>query len=297
MLTAPAAGPSCSPSSPLSVTGSTPTTQWIWLHSACLSLLMIQENLGQSQYQKIRFYPVHSGLKSKWNQKRHRWKHSFVLIFVNATENGFSRNSVSILTRGHYGTILASCPKWLKHKIYANLVYALLGDLRGKTRSKCWCCLNMASISLVYFICKLLSVTSSCLKAHAATVIMRQEHILFSGVCSNECIRWMAQSECGMDELAVERLLQTVKDDSLKWHFYYSCWHCLPLGTRQEKENRDRGEERGEEEGVNAVMLGWYYVSENSHREKILFLYLDVPGEVSWKILFYLFLGELQKTL
>lgn len=131
MLTAPGAGPSCSPSSPLSVTGSAPTTQWIWLHSACLCRLMIQENLGQSHYQEIRLCPVHSGLKSNSNQKRHRWKQSFVLIFVNATENGFSRKSVSIVTWAHYGTIPASCPNWLKHKIYANLIYTLLTDLRG----------------------------------------------------------------------------------------------------------------------------------------------------------------------
>lgn len=74
----------------------------------------------------------------------------------------------------------------------------------------------MVPISLVYFICKLLSVTSAFLKVHAATVTMKQEHILSSGVCTNECIRLMAQSECGMDELAAERLLQPAKHDSLR---------------------------------------------------------------------------------
>lgn len=40
---------------------------------------------------------------------------------------------------------------------------------------------------------------------------MKQEPILYSGVCGNECIRLMAQRECGMDELAVERLLRSWK--------------------------------------------------------------------------------------
>lgn len=66
-------------------------------------------------------------------------------------------------------------------------------------------------MALVYFICKLLSVTSPCLRAHAATVSMRQEPILYSGGCGNECFRLMAQRECGMDELAVEWLLRSWK--------------------------------------------------------------------------------------
>lgn len=127
---------------------------------------------------------------------------------------------------------------------------------------------------------------------------MRWEPILYSGVCGNECIRLMAQWERGMDELAVERLLQTVKDDGLRWHFYYRCWQCLPSGGKTRGVNRGRRRGKREEGGANAVTAGLY--SMRRAAEKILFLCLwDVPGEDSRKIILYLFLGELQtqKTL
>lgn len=98
---------------------------------------------------------------------------------------------------------------------------------------------------------------------------MRQEPIIYSGLCGNERIRLMAQWECGMDELAVEWLLHTVKDDVLGWHFYCRRRQCLPSGRKTGGENRGRREEKGgkREGGANTVRPGVYSTSENSRSE------------------------------
>lgn len=102
---------------------------------------------------------------------------------------------------------------------------------------------------------------------------MRWEHILYGGVCGNECIRLMAQWECGMDELAVERLLQTVKGDTS------TTAACSVYLWGEDKRSKSRMEERkeGREESECSDTRRVQY--ENSRRENIV----PVSGESPWR--------------
>lgn len=91
---------------------------------------------------------------------------------------------------------------------------------------------------------------------------MRQEPILYSGVCGNECIRLMAQRECGMDELAAERLLRSWKTvasgdtSTTAVGSVYLQGGGWIIGNREEWENM--------------VRQGVYSMPENSRRENII---------------------------
>lgn len=113
-----AARPSCSPSSPLSVTGSAPTTQWIWLHSAWFSLLVIEQTLDSGQNRDTGFILCIQVQKLNTNGVRETemdGKLSYLCHFW--WQEG------------------ALCPNWPTQGIQMFCCW----DLRVK-QWKCWCC-------------------------------------------------------------------------------------------------------------------------------------------------------------
>lgn len=100
----------------------------------CLNLLMTQQTWAAASVEKDGFVQCNQG----WNQTRseeprRRWMPSCVFDFSKYhRKNGFNRKSVTILPWGHYTrTLDTSRPNWPQHKVYANLVYTLLGGFES----------------------------------------------------------------------------------------------------------------------------------------------------------------------